>query len=192
MIFNFSSCVLRKSLCSPFICITAYLCKPTSSPGMMRNKGGWAAAGEPVWSCRELQRGRITKCVHRKEGSLWGYGWPLAQKYTSESPSSADWIQRAESAPLGLSAENRFSGNSITFISVSSSENQWLQTSSQGLMVPVKDAVVRNRIAPQSHGLSFLCDLVSAGLGYPHLLWVLSRLRGKIEFENGKRRWLKL
>lgn len=147
-------------------------------------------AGEPVWSCRELQRGRITKFVHRKEGSLWGYGWPLAQKYTSESPSSADWIQRVESGPPCRKSILRQQHN--VYFSLFLKENQWLQTSSQGLTVPVKDAVVRNRIAPHSHGLSFLCDLVSAGLGYPHLLWVLSRLGGKIEFENGKRRWLKL
>lgn len=193
MIFNFISCVLRKSLCSPFICITAYLCKPTSSPGIMRNKAGEGGGGgaylELPWATKRenheicAQKGRVSVRLWLAAGTEIHIRVPQLCRLDPESGVCA-------SGPLCRKSIFRQLNN--VYFSLFLKENQWLQTLSQCLTVPVKDTVVRNRIASQSHGLSFLCDLVSGGLGYPHLLWVLPRLGRKIEFENGKRRWLKL
>ena len=148
MIFNFSSCVLRKSLCSPFIYITAYFCKPMSSPHMMRNKvgvgGGRGACLELPWATKRedheicAQKGRVSVRLWLAAGTEIHIRVPQLCRLDPESGVCA-------SGPLCRKSILRQQHN--VYFSLFLKENQWLQTSSQGLTVPVKDAVVRNRIA---------------------------------------------
>lgn len=136
--------------------------------------------GRAVWSCHEQHREEEpwSLCTGRK-GLCKAVAKLLAQECTAESPSSAGWTLRVESAPWGLSAENRFWGNYKTFISASSSKRI---SSSRPL---VKDTVAWNRIASQSHGLSSLCDLVSGGLGDSTFCEFCIRKRQNLKMERG-------
>lgn len=109
----------------------------------------------------------------------------LAQKYTAESCSSASWILSGVFSFRPLSRKSVLRQLRIIHCSFILKANQKPQAPSLGLPVPVKGSVARTRITPQSHGLSFLCDLMTGGLGDSTLCEPRDRERQNLKMEPG-------